>query len=290
MKPAVLVFLALKSGVILNVFLLGLRTNPQDALYLLRRPGQLFRSLLSMNIVMPLIAAAMIALFDLHPAVEVALVVLSVSPIPPMLPKKALKAGGEASYTISLLLTAALLAIVFVPLAVDLLGRAFERPSQISPMAVAAVVAMNVLTPLAAGLLVGRLSSTFAERVSKPISYVSLTLIIAGIVPILFTSMPDVVSLIGNGTLVAITAFIFAGLAVGHLLGGPEPDDRTVLALTTSSRHPGVAAAISGANFPGEQSVLAAILLYVLMNATVSIPYRIWRRRSHAERGNAGLK
>lgn len=31
-------------------------------------------------------------------------------------------------------------------------------------------------------------------------------------------------------------AFVLAGLAVGHLLGGPEADDRTVPALTTSSK------------------------------------------------------
>lgn len=270
----------------LNVFVLGLRSSPQDATYLFRRPGQLFRSLLSMNVVMPLFAAAMIAVFDLHPALKVALITLAVSPIPPMLPKKALKAGGGASYTIGLLVAAALLAIVFVPLAVDLMGRAFARPGHMTLWAVALVVAMTVLVPLAVGLLVRRMAPALAERIAKPISLVASVLLIS-VLPILFTAMPTVVSLIGNGTLVAIVAFVFVGLAAGHLLGGPEPDDRTVLALTTSSRHPGVAIAIASANFPGEKLVVAAILLYLLVNAVVSIPYRTWCRRRHTKIANA---
>jgi BASS family bile acid:Na+ symporter len=64
----------------------------------------------------------MIAVFHLHPVVEITLIALAVSPIPPLLPKRALKAGGDASYTIGLLVAASLFAIFFVPFAVDLLG------------------------------------------------------------------------------------------------------------------------------------------------------------------------
>ncbi len=80
---ATFIKLALKAGIVLTVFDLGLSASPQDAAYLFRRPGQLLRSLLSMNVIMPLFAAAMIAVFDLHPAVKIALITLVVSPIPP---------------------------------------------------------------------------------------------------------------------------------------------------------------------------------------------------------------
>jgi BASS family bile acid:Na+ symporter len=55
------------------------------------------------------------------------------------------------------------------------------------------------------------------------------------------------ISLVGNGTILALGAFTLAGLAAGHLLGGPNRDDCTVLALATASRHPGVALAIASA-------------------------------------------
>ena len=80
---------------------------------------------------------------------------------------------------------------------------------------------------------------------------------------------------------VAIVAFSLAGLAAGHLLGGPDPDDRVVLALATASRHPGVALAIASANFPGQKLVPVAVLLYLIVSAIVSIPYLTGRRRQH---------
>ncbi len=190
---------------------------------------------------------------------------------------------------IGLLVAAAVFAIVFVPVAVDLLGMAFGRPAQISPAAVALVVAITVLGPLGAGLLVRRVADAFAERIAKPVFLVASGLLVASVLPILFTAMPAVVSLIGNGTLVAIVAFVLAGLATGHLLGGPEPADRTVLAFTTSSRHPGVAVAIASANanLSEQKLVIAAILLYLLVNVIVSIPYLIWCRRQRTKMANA---
>jgi BASS family bile acid:Na+ symporter len=66
---------------------------------------------------------------------------------------------------------------------------------------------------------------------------------------------------------------------VGHLFGEPDPDSRVVLALSTACRHPALALAIAGANFPDERRVLAAILLYLLLNVLLTIPYIKWQRK-----------
>jgi BASS family bile acid:Na+ symporter len=65
---------------------------------------------------------------------------------------------------------------------------------------------------------------------------------------------------------------------VGHVLGGPEPDQATVLALSTACRHPAIALAIASTNF-SEFRFGAYIVLYVLVNAVVAIPYLIRQRR-----------
>src|SRR5689334_20587568 len=98
MHPATLIPLALKASIVLTVFGLGLSARWGDAPSLLRRPGQLLRSLLAMTVIMPLFAVALAGAFALHPAVKIALVALAVSPVPPFLPKKELRAGGGTSY------------------------------------------------------------------------------------------------------------------------------------------------------------------------------------------------
>jgi BASS family bile acid:Na+ symporter len=52
-----------------------------------------------------------------------------------------------------------------------------------------------------------------------------------------------------------------------------------VLALSTASRHPGIALAMASANFPDVHSVTATVLLYLLLNIVLSIPYVLWQKR-----------
>jgi BASS family bile acid:Na+ symporter len=282
MDLATLIPLALKTSILMTVFGFALNATMDDALYLFRRPSELVRSLLSMNVIMPLFASALAVAFNLHQAVEIALIALAVSPVPPILPKKELKAGGHAYYAIGLLVVAAVLAIVFVPLAVDLLGRVFGRPAHISVATIAQLVLFTVLLPLAAGIAVRHFAPAFADRIARPTSLVAAVLLIVSALSIVYTASPAITSLIGNGTIIAIAAFVIFGLIVGHLLGGPEAEDRTVLALSTASRHPGIALAIASANFPGQKLALGAVLLYLIVTAVVLLPYLNWRRRHHA--------
>ncbi|HEX5872333.1 MAG TPA: hypothetical protein VFY65_18015, partial [Longimicrobium sp.] len=112
-----------------------------------------------------------------------------------------------------------------------------------------------------------------AERAAKPVALVSTLLLAAGALPLLASSGRTMVSMMGDGTLLAIVAFAAAGLLVGHLLGGPAREDRVVLALSTSARHPAVAVAAASALYPGHREVLPAVLLYLLVAAVVSGVY-----------------
>jgi BASS family bile acid:Na+ symporter len=78
------------------------------------------------------------------------------------------------------------------------------------------------------------------------------------------------------------------GLAAGHLLGGPRPQDRAALAVTAATRHPGIALMIANVNNL-DKAVVGAILGMLVMGLVVSTPYQIWvkRRRSAAERSAA---
>src|SRR5262245_40938814 len=139
MTLAELIPLVIRASILLLVFGLGLRATPEDTTYLFRRPRLLFRALLAMGVAVPIFAALLAANFDLYQPVEVALVLLSVSPVPPILPSKQLKLGAHRSYVYGLLVTAAFFAIVLVPLMVKLLGWFFDREAHISTMVIAKI-------------------------------------------------------------------------------------------------------------------------------------------------------
>jgi len=85
-----------------------------------------------MYIVVPVFAAILAALFDLTPAIKIELLLMAVSLVPPILPGKQLKLGGRANYVYGLLVAASSCAIVFVPLAVEALGRVFHREAHVA--------------------------------------------------------------------------------------------------------------------------------------------------------------
>jgi bile acid:Na+ symporter, BASS family len=270
MSFARLIQLMLSTSVMMIVFSLGLRATMRDATDLFRQPRRLLQSALAMLIIMPIFAAVLAQALALPPAVKIVLIVLSVSPVPPILPSKELGAGGTRSYALGLLVAAAIVSIVFVPAAVELFGRIAHKPVAISAGTIARIVTSSVIVPLAAGLVVHRFWAGLARRVAVPLSRLAGLLLIIAVLPVLYTQIPAVISLLGHGTLLALTAFVVMGLVAGALLGGPEPSHRIVLALSTASRHPGVAMAIAKANFPDEKLVLPAILMYLIVSAIVS--------------------
>jgi BASS family bile acid:Na+ symporter len=274
--------LALKASIFLLVFAIGLDATMQEVGYLLRRPGLLARSILSMNIAMAVFAVAVGLLFNIDPQVKIALVALSLSPVPPVLPKKLTKAGGSHDYSIGLLATAAAAAIILVPVAIALIGKVFGRTLYVPPGKVASIVLISVLVPLVAGILVRRFVPELAKRAERPISMVAMVLLIVAFLPILVVASKAIWALLGNGELVFIALFAVIGLFVGHNLGGPDPDNRTVLGLATALRHPGVAVAIATINFPDQKSVFAALVCYLIVAAAISTPYVKWRIRVHA--------
>jgi bile acid:Na+ symporter, BASS family len=279
MSPQQIVGLALKVSIELTLFGFGLQATFEDLLFLVRRPRLLVRSLVAIFVVMPLFAILMTNLFSFNSPVVIALIVLSISPIPPLLPKKVSKSGGRASYELGLMVTAAAFSIVFIPLAAYLLGKYFDRSFAMGPSAVAKVIVLSVLLPLAAGILFRRFVPAAAARIAKPLVQIAGIVLLIGILCILVFALPTAWSLVGDGTILAFVAVVVVGLAVGHLLGGPDPDERVALALSTACRHPGLAIAIAGVNIPNEHRVVSAVLLYVITNVLFTIPYVSWQRK-----------
>ncbi len=274
-----MVMLAVQASIMITVFSFGLEATIDDVLYVVRRPSRFIRSFVSMFVVMPLLAIALDKAFDFNHATEVALVALALSPVPPLLQKREDKAGARASYALGLMVTMALLSIVIIPAAIELLEQVYDRSFAMPAIAIAKIILLMAIVPLAVGMLVGAIRPTVAAHLAKLAGITGTLLLLVVVILILKASMHSILALIGNGTLFAVVVFVVVGLAAGHWLGGPDPKDRSVLALSTAARHPGIALAMATFNFPNEHAITAAILLYLLINIAISIPYVMWQRR-----------
>lgn len=277
-----IILLVLKGSIVLSVFAIGLKATFGDAIFLFRRPDQLLRAWLSMNVIMPMFALTLVLLFDLHPAVQIALVAVSVSPIPPIFPNKAFKAGGAENYTIGLLVGSAVLSVIVIPVAMELVERIVGIPLQMRARTVAWTVLTTIFLPLLVGIGVRYVAPKLADRLARPLAIVSLGLLILSALPVLVGMTRPMWSLIGDGTLLAFAAFGLVGFVVGHFLGGPGSANRSTLALASASRHPAVALGIAHANFPNQRFAVPAVFLYLMVVGVLSALYLPWGKRHDA--------
>jgi BASS family bile acid:Na+ symporter len=120
---------------------------------------------------------------------------------------------------------------------------------------------------------------SFAIGLSRRLPLVAMALLLFSVLSILFTLREELFTLIGIPTLAVLGGFALLGYLVGDLLGGLKPEDRTVLAFATAMRHPGIALAVAQGTGEAEETVLAAVLLYLIMGILASSLYMTGRRR-----------
>jgi bile acid:Na+ symporter, BASS family len=266
-------------SIVAAAFGCGLKATTADVSDSMRQPGPLGRSLLAMFVIVPVVAVALVHAFDFPQGAEVALIALAISPLAALIPGNLIKAGRRPSCAVAPMATVALLSIAIVPLLAALIGRFLGPPFVISPWRVAGVIAAAVLLPLVAGMVIRGLRPALADRMALPAALLGTVVLRLATLALLVTSLHAIWALIANGTVIAVAVLVVVGFAAGHLLGRPEPDGRTVLALASGFRHPAVALAIAavGASNP---HFAAAIVLYLLLGDIVGLPYAIWRQRS----------
>ena len=195
----------------------------RELFYLFRRPSLLARSLVAMFVVMPILAVVLMRVLELRHSLEIALVALAISPVPPLLPKKQDTAGGEAAYALGLMAVVSLLAIAVVPLSLWVLGHYSARPLQMPPAAIAKIVVMMTLLPLVTGVIVRTIAPAVAVRLEKPTKLIAMVLLGVGLGALLIAALPVIAGLIDFRTI--LTMAVFRRRRAGR--GPPCSADRT---------------------------------------------------------------
>lgn len=273
MNALVILKLAMVLSIVLILFALSLRARREDLLYLFTHWRLGLGALVAMFVVVPALAIFMARSFDLNPAVKVALVAIAFSPLPPILPGKQLKAGGDGCYITGLLFGATLASIVIAPFGVALAARLFHVDAGISPGQVAKPLLVTVILPMVLGLGAAPILGAARLKVADIASRLGSLILLVVLVVLLFLMFPAIRAVIGEGTLVVLAVLIVGGLIAGYALGGFDRGDRATLALAASTRHPGVAIAIASATFPEEKLAPAAIVLSLLLSTILCIPF-----------------
>ena len=280
-----IIMLTLQLSIFGAVLAIGLATRTGDLISLLKRPGLLARSLFTANIAMLLVAILIVHLIDLPRVAAVGLIAMSMAPMPPILPNSMIKAGGEASYARALLATMGIASVIWIPLVFAVVVPVFGVDANVSPAATLKMILITILAPLILGGLIARFRPGLAAAVSKPLGMVAMLLLVATLLVVIVGAREAIIAQIGDGAVAAILLFTVAALILGHLMGGPVPGDRTVLALACAMRHPGILVVVTRMAAPNEEGIGAFALLVLLVSFACCLPYIMWRKKAQATGG-----
>lgn len=279
-----LFLLTLQTSLVLALVAVGLQSRWSDLTYALSRPVLVLRAVVAVNLIVPLVAVLLVELFPLEPVVKAGIILMAVAPLAPAVPARMLKVGATTSFTVGLYVVLVLLSIIIVPVTLAILSRIYPVDVHFTAAAAARLAISSILMPLVIGIVVGTFFPAIAKRALKPARILSSAGLLLCLVLITIMMWDEMTALLGNGALLVILLTIAAGLLAGHVLGGPERNDRAALSAAAALRHPGIAGAIIAENFAGV-GIEAVTMLFLLAAVLTTASYFA----ANKARGAAGL-
>jgi BASS family bile acid:Na+ symporter len=216
------VFLPLTIAVIMLG--LGLALTVGDFTRVARYPKAAVIALSCQLVVLPAICLGLVLLFDLEPALAVGMMLLAASPGGTTANIFSHLARGDVALNITLTAINSVLAVVTLPIVVNLALAGFiadDTAIGLQPAKMLQIVVL-VLVPVAIGMYVNRRYPGFADRMRRPVRLASIVFLVLVILLAMFQERNNIGSYlksVGVLTLVLCVLGLSIGYGVPRLLG-----------------------------------------------------------------------
>lgn len=265
----------LEASIVALVAGLALRGSPRDVRFLACRPRLLVRAFVVMDVLLPLFTMSALSALSMPAPVTLGATLLAISPGASLIAQKELRPGGRGEFVLASTMLGSLLSIAIVPIWLGIASELFLPDASLSTGAVMRLVTILFLLPLTLALVLRRLAPDLMRRASGPLIIAAdITLVIA-LLSFGGEIVPGLRQLGVRGA-GAIAASAAGAVMLGHLAGGRDVSDRSVLAIMAGARHPGLALLIARFNFAGDL-VLPAVVASLLIGTMLTLPYAYWR-------------
>lgn len=260
------------------MFAIGISLSFEAILSLWRKPAILFRGILAVVVIVPLMVIILLKLFHLPSEVITGLAFLAASPGAPLSTKRSQMAGGTLPFSANLQLTLALLAVFVTPITLAIFRVLFhEISSTISILDVAKQVMMSQFLPIIIGILLQKFGSKYAQKIAQPVNVIANSLFLVLVIIACIAGLPILFKVSGLSLFVMLIMTI-TSLAIGHILGGIDIQNRSSLAIFCIARNIGLALFIAVIHNL-EKEVIATLIAYAFIAGIFGVIYSIWYKK-----------
>lgn len=216
MNDSVLTSVLLPIALAVIMFGLGLTLTVKDFTRVLRMPRAVLVALGTQVLLLPIICFGLVKAFGLAPALAVGMMLLVASPGGTTANLFSHLAGGDVALNVTLTAVNSVLAVITLPIVVNLSLNHFLGDGQIGlqPAKMLQVFAI-VLVPVALGMLVRARRSAFADRMARPVKIGSILVLALVIFAAIFTERDNVLDYLVEVGLIALLLNVLS-LAIGY--------------------------------------------------------------------------
>jgi bile acid:Na+ symporter, BASS family len=252
------------------MFGLGLALTPADFARTARQPRAVVVALVAQVAVLPLVAFGLVVAVDADPLVAVGMMLLAASPGGTTANLFSHLFRGDVALNITLTAVNSVLAVVTLPLVVNLAVGWFDPPGADDlglQFGKTLQVFAIVLVPVALGMLVRSRSAAFADRADRPVRIGSAVLLVLVIAGALLAEREDVGDYLAEVGLLT-TAFCVLSLSVGYVLpraAGVREDQALASAFEVGIHNSTLAIAVAISVLDDDRLAVPAAVYGILM-------------------------
>jgi len=259
--------IAMLTFVISSMFAMGAGLTVVQILEPLRNTRLVLLALFANFVLTPLCAFALAKLLWLDEPLGAGLLLLGSAAGAPFLPKLAELAKGNLAFAIGAMALLMVTTVVYVPLILPLLIPGVS----VNPWSIAGSLVLFMLIPLGAGLLLKAFFDSLAAWLKPVIDRISNISLVLLVLLITAANIGKVLQIFGTRGILAGILFIALGFGIGWLLGGPDADERRVVALATAQRNIAAALLVADESL-GDPQVMVMVVVVAILGLIILLP------------------
>jgi BASS family bile acid:Na+ symporter len=205
----------------------------------------------------PLLMLGALKLVTFDPALHVGLLIFSLCAGAPFLIKLTEASRNDVALGAAVMMSLMLVTTLYVPIVFPLLLDTLT----VGAWDIARALALQMLMPMAAGMLVAHFSSSFAAAVQPWVGRLSNVALGLVLITTLVGYAPDIVRIAGEGAILLSVLFVLAAAGLGWIAGRGRDNLEDVGALGTAQRNTAAGLVIASRNFPSYPDVLVMIVI-----------------------------
>ena len=213
-------------------------------------------SLVANFVLVPILALVIIRVIPVSEGIQIGLILVGFAAGAPFLPKLVHVAKGGMAFTAGLMVLLMVVTIAYLPLVLPLVLTGV----QVNPWEIARSLIVLMLIPLAIALFIRARYESVATGLVHTMNMAANLSLIAMFIGY-FIGYSDVTyGVLGTGGILVSILLVVGAAVIGYLLGGPDKDNKKVLALGTGQRNLAAAFAVASSNFASNPEVLIEVM------------------------------